>query len=293
MVNPGPWQDGIFKGANLCVVGNINRDIKLAPITPGNYLFEDGETPVEWTAESVGGGGANSACAAAALGARAGFLGKVGADGLGQRLEDVLVRHGVSAHLSRSVECVTGTSVNLAFTGGHRHFFSSLPNNEALSFADLDLAALHGYDHLHRADVWFSAPMLQGGNEQLFHYARKLGIRTSLDVNWDPQWGGSMNSETIRERKLAVRKVLPSVNLVHGNTRELMEFTGATDLENSLRLLEEWGVEAVIVHLGAAGAGYYERGCSGECPVRAGHATGKQHRNRGCSQRLHDAARSL
>jgi sugar/nucleoside kinase (ribokinase family) len=260
MLNEEPLSDQIFKTANLCVVGNINRDIKLAPLTPGSYLFEDGETPVEWTAESVGGGGANSACAAAALEARVGFLGKVGSDGLGHRLEEVLVRHGVTAHLSRSAACSTGTSVNLAFTDGRRHFLSSLPNNEALSFEDLDLKALHGYDHMHRADVWFSVPMLQGGNEQLFRYARKLGIRTSLDINWDPQWGTSSNPETIRERKLAVRKLLPWVNLAHGNTRELMEFTGAGDLESSLRQLEEWGVEAVIIHLGAGGAGCYERG---------------------------------
>ena len=259
-MNDEPLNHEVFKSANLCVVGNINRDVKLAPVAPGNYLFEDGETPVEWTSESVGGGGANSACAAAALGARVGFLGKVGTDGLGQRLEEVLVRHGVTAHLNRSAACMTGTSVNLAFTDGHRHFLSSLPNNEALSFKDLDLKALDGYDHMHRADVWFSVPMLQGGNEQLFRYARQLGIRTSLDINWDPQWGTSSNPETIRERKLAVRKLLPWVNLVHGNTRELMEFTGAGDLEGSLRQLEEWGVEAVVIHLGAGGAGYYERG---------------------------------
>jgi sugar/nucleoside kinase (ribokinase family) len=259
-LNHEPLSDEVFKTANLCVVGNINRDVKLAPIAPGNYLFEDGETPVTWTTESVGGGGANSACAAAALGARVGFLGKVGTDGLGQRLEEVLVRHGVTAHLSRSAACMTGTSVNLAFTDGHRHFLSSLPNNEALSFEDLDLTALHGYDHLHRADVWFSAPMLQCGNEQLFRYARNLGIRTSLDINWDPQWGDRTDPEIIRERKRAVRKLLPWVNLVHGNTRELMEFTGAGDLDGSLRLLEEWDVEAVIIHLGPGGAGYYEQG---------------------------------
>jgi sugar/nucleoside kinase (ribokinase family) len=240
--------------------GNINRDVKIAPIVPGQHIFQDGETSVEWTAESVGGGGANTACAAAALGARVGFLGKVGADGLGKRLEEVLVRHGVAAHLSRSADCATGTSVNLAFTDGHRHFLSSLPNNGALGLEDLELPALRGYDHMHRADVWFSGPMLQGGNERLFRYAREQGIRTSLDINWDPQWGSSANPETIRARKLAVRKLLPWVNLAHGNRRELMEFTGADDLETSLRSLEEWGVEAVVVHLGAGGAGCYQQG---------------------------------
>jgi sugar/nucleoside kinase (ribokinase family) len=266
MLNHEPLSDEVFKTANLCVVGNINRDIKLAPIQAGPHIFEDGETPLDWTAESVGGGGANSACAAAALGARVGFLGKVGGDELGRRLEEVLLRHRVTPHLSRSAKCATGTSVNLAFTDGHRHFLSSLPNNEALSFEDLDLKALHGYDHLHRADVWFSRPMLGDGNERLFNYARKLGMRTSLDINWDPQWNTSANPETVGERKLALRKILPLVDMAHGNTRELMEFTGAADLDGSLRQLEDWGVESVVIHLGAGGAGYYERGALAVVP---------------------------
>ncbi len=55
-------------------------------------------------------------------------------------------------------------------------------------------------------------------------------------------------------------KALPWVSLAHGNTRELMEFTGAESLQASLRQLEQWGVEGVVVHLGAEGSGYYERG---------------------------------
>jgi len=255
-----PLTDEAFKGAKLCVVGNINRDVKLAPVVAGEHLFADGETSVDWTAESVGGGGANTACAAAALGARVGFLGKVGDDSLGRRLEDVLTRHGVKAYLTHSAGCATGTSVNLAFKDGHRHFLSCLPNNEALSFDDLNLEALAEYDHMHRADVWFSGPMLQGGNEQLFRHARQIGLRTSLDINWDPQWSIPANLKNIHARKRAVQQLLPLVNLVHGNRRELMEFTGANDLDNSLRALEAWGVEAVVVHLGSDGAGYYERG---------------------------------
>jgi len=252
-------KEEIFQAADLCVVGNINRDVRLAPLEADDCLFEDGETTVEWTSESVGGGGANSACAAAALGARAGLLAKMGADSLGRRLEETLVRHGVHAHLTKSTACATGTSVAVSFTSGHRHFISSLPNNESLAFEDLPLAALEGYTHLFRADVWFSAPMLAGGNERLFQHARARGMRVSLDLNWDPHWGVSSPAE-VHERKLAVRRLLPCVNLAHGNARELREFTEADDLETSLCRLEEWGVEGVVVHLGSEGAGYYQNG---------------------------------
>jgi sugar/nucleoside kinase (ribokinase family) len=249
----------IFQAANLCVVGNVNRDVRLAPLAPGEHLFQDGETTVEWTSETVGGGGANSACAAAALGARVGLLAKIGADNLGRRLEETLVRHGVNAHLTKSAACATGTSVNVSFTSGHRHFISSLPNNESLAFEDLQLAALDRYTHLFRADVWFSASMLADGNDRLFRYAQARGMRVSLDLNWDPHWGVS-SPEEVHERKLSVRRLLPCVNLAHGNVRELEEFAEAGDLESSLCRLEEWGVEGVVVHLGPEGAGYYHNG---------------------------------
>ena len=172
----------LFSAANICIVGNVNRDIKISPIPAGNYLFADGETTVTSVTETVGGGGANSALAAAALGARVAFLGRVGADGLGDRLERTLTSHGISAYLKKASGCPTGTSVNLTFTSGHRHFLSSLPNNASLAFEDLDLLALEGFDHLLRADIWFSDAMLYGGHERLFRQAREAGRRISMNL---------------------------------------------------------------------------------------------------------------
>jgi 2-dehydro-3-deoxygluconokinase len=248
-----------FSAANICIIGNINRDIKTTPIPPGGYLFADGETSVASITETVGGGGANSALAASALGARVGFLGRVGADWLGDRLERTLTSHGVLAYLKKVAGCPTGTSVNLTFTSGQRHFLSSLPNNASLAFEDLDLSALHGFDHLLRADLWFSEAMLEGGNERLFRHARQAGMRISMDLNWDPRWGVGSPAE-LQKRKEAVRRLLPLVDLVHGNTQELNEFADSSDLQQSLRALENWGAGAVVVHLGAKGAGYYYHG---------------------------------
>jgi 2-dehydro-3-deoxygluconokinase len=251
--------DRVFAESSLCVVGNINRDIKTAPMPAGEHLFADGETSVASIAETIGGGGANSAFAAASLGARVAFLGKVGADSLGDRLERTLTNHGLATHLARTKNHPTGTSIALSFDTGHRHFISCLPANEALGFGDLDLDALGGYRHLLRADIWFSEAMLFEGNRTLFQTARELGIPVSIDLNWDPKWG-RVPADEIRGRKQAVRDVLPLVNLAHGNVRELTEFADAPDFETSLRSLADWGAEAVAVHLGSKGAGYYHRG---------------------------------
>lgn len=249
----------LFSRTRLGVVGNLNRDIKTAPLRAGVHLFEDGETSVAAIHETVGGGAANSACTAAALGATVAFLGKVGADALGERLEAVLRRQGIATHLVRDATVATGTTVNLNYESGQRHFISALPNNAALRVEELDLGVLSGCDHLLRADVWFSEPLLFGGNALLFAAARAAGTAISLDLNWDPQWGVA-SAATVQRRKAAVRALLPLVTLAHGNARELCAFSEAPDLAAALERLEAWGVEAVVVHLGAAGAGYYHQG---------------------------------
>jgi sugar/nucleoside kinase (ribokinase family) len=267
----------LFAGCSVCVAGNINRDIKLLDVAASTGLLRDGETPVAQVTETIGGGGANSACAAAALGARVHFAGKLGGDPLGIQLRRAMQRHGVKTWLARDPHCLTGTSVALGYNNGHRHFLSCLPNNQKLRFEDLQLGALNGCPHLLRADVWFSKSMLMEGNRRLFSEARKRGVRTSLDINFDPVWSTGMTRE-IQHRKELLRKVLDLVDLAHGNVKELCEFTDAPQLGKALQKLEAWGVGAVVVHLGIKGAGYYRKGELVVEPAnrarRAVHSTG-------------------
>src|SRR5436190_12735236 len=129
-------EESLFHSARLCVVGNINRDIRTAPISSGPALFEDGETSTAFIRETLGGGGANSALAARNLGAAVTFAGKIGSDTLGERLEKKLAKHGIKSFLVKDPQHATGTSVNLVFDSGHRHFVSSLPSSAAFTFED-------------------------------------------------------------------------------------------------------------------------------------------------------------
>jgi len=249
----------IFQGSRLCVVGNICRDVKTAPIQNAERLLGDGETPTAFIVETLGGGGANSALFAAGLGATTCFAGKLGDDALGAKLEQTLAGRGVVPWVRRDPAVATGSSLVLTFANGCRHFISHQPNNDTLELADIDLAMLSGGGHLLRADVWFSQSMLDGGNAQLLQAARDAGLATSLDLNWDPFWGSGDQSRT-KARKESVRKVLPLVDLVHGNVNELKVFADSTDLPGTLQRLTAWGAGAVVIHRGDQGAGYYCRG---------------------------------
>jgi len=113
---PMMLEPSLFAGSDLCVVGAICRDVKTAPIPPGDYLFHDGETSIEGLSETIGGGGANSAGIAANLGAKSRFAGVVGDDELGERLGRALERCGVECFLKPFPGVATGTTVNLVYS---------------------------------------------------------------------------------------------------------------------------------------------------------------------------------
>ena len=191
------------------------------------------------------------------IGRQVRFVGKVGADALAERLRQALENHGVRTYLACDGQAETGTTVALGFSTGHRHFLSCLPNNESLTFEDIDLAALDGCTHLLRADVWFSPAMLDGRQSATVgSEARHRSVTTSLDINFDPCWS-SAPPDAIAHRKQLLRSVLSLVDIAHGNIRELCEFTDSPDLDAALMRLDGWGVQTRGRAHGGTGAGYY------------------------------------
>ncbi|HVP18762.1 MAG TPA: carbohydrate kinase family protein [Spirochaetia bacterium] len=252
----------------IAVVGNINLDVKTSRIATSPGIMADGETSIEDIHESIGGGGANTAVAAAIMGARVHFCGCIGSDELGKRLVRHLRSIGVTPHV-KAVPVSTGRSIAMSWDNGHRHFISSLPNTALLDVTAVDVPALAraGCMHLYRADIWFSEPMLYGGNRALFKECRQAGMETSIDVNWDPRWNAGLESGEVRKRIDAVKETLPLASYVHGNEREIMFFCGSQTIERAARSLVEWGAAALIVHKGARGCAAFINGGWIEIPA--------------------------
>ena len=107
---PGPGRGAVapwsmrrsFAGGRLCVVGNICRDVKIAPIAPDERLF-----PRRRNADASSSSKPSAAAgpivrwSAAGLGAEVRFAGKVGDDALGTRLEAALLARGVRSFVRR------------------------------------------------------------------------------------------------------------------------------------------------------------------------------------------------
>ena len=252
----------------FAVVGNINLDLRTSPIAPSAALFSDGETSIGGIQETIGGGGANTAVAAAIMGGQAHFCGCLGDDELGRRLAGRMRDFGVITHLAVK-PVATGRSIALCWNNHQRHFLSSLPNNARLAEQDVDVAALAaaGCRHLYRADIWFSEQMLSGGNEGLLRTARAAGIEASVDINWDPYWSQGREAPAVVSRIESLRTALAHVTWVHGNERELLFFTGAREIRDAAQRLLDQGAGGVIIHRGARGSAALSGGVWTEIPA--------------------------
>ena len=245
----------MVKPLAIAIVGNVNLDIKTAPIAAGESLLGDGETSVEEIYESIGGGGALTAVAAARMGSAVTFCGAIGDDPLGQRLQSVLQKHGVQPRLITK-PAATGKSIALNLANVHRHFLSCLPSAALLEAADVNLDALSGdgCNHLYRADIWFAPRMLAEGNHQILQATRLQGIKNSIDINWDPYWSAGREDSTVKQRIETVRRLLALVDYVHGNQRELCFFAGCDDLPSAAIWFVSHGAAHLIVHRGSEGS---------------------------------------
>lgn len=247
--------EGITAPPAIAVVGNINLDIKTGPIPSDPRLFRDGETSVAEIYEAVGGGGAIAAVAAASMGGKVLFCGAVGADALGERLRAFLAGCGVTPRLAVK-QAATGRSIALNWDRHQRHFVSCLPSASLLDAGDVDVTALAdaGCRHLYRADLWFAPRMLAEGNLRLLAEARRLGMQTSIDVNWDPHWHAGRDDPQVQQRIAAVTRLLPEATYAHGNERELRFFSAAASLDDAAKWFFARGAQTLIVHLGPGGS---------------------------------------
>ncbi|MGW5051229.1 ribokinase [Actinokineospora sp. NPDC004072] len=120
----------------VAVLGSANADLVVdVPRRPGG-----GETVLGSDVRVLPGGkGANTAVAAARLGASVVFIGAVGADGHGSLLRSSLTTAGVDVSRLRTVERPTGAAFITVTADGENSIVVSPGANAALTPADVDL----------------------------------------------------------------------------------------------------------------------------------------------------------
>jgi fructokinase len=198
-----------------------------------------------------GGAPANAAVAAARLGARSAFIGKVGDDAFGHHLVDVMRANGVDTRGIRFDREARTTLAFIAKPDANTQEFVFYRNPGAdtrLRPDELDRELLQWTRVLHFGSLSLGAEPIRSATWEALKLARQGGALISFDVNYRPSlW------ESPQQALDQVRSMIPHVDLVKVNEIELELLTGSQESAASRRLLE-LGPRLVVVTLGPLGS---------------------------------------
>lgn len=226
-------------------------------------------------AANPGGAPANLAVAAARLGASTAFIGKVGTDSFGTFLRTTLIENhvDVTGMVTDPRNRTTLAVVALDKTGERTFSFYRDPSADVnLSADEISEEQLKNTKFLHFGSVSLTTDPARGATL----YAAETAKNHGAIISYDPNYRASLWSDeaTAIERML---EPLPMVDVLKVSDEELPLLTGTHDLEAGSRILADKGIAMVLVTLGANGAFYRFKGCTGHIPgvkVKVGDTNG-------------------
>jgi len=227
------------------VAGEANADLLIDGIARLEFEKEKLATDMNLV---LGGSSSIFAFNLARLGAKVGFAGIVGDDFFGHFVEQRLRWAGVDTHaLQRRRKVKTGLTI-WCNQGGKRAGITYAGSMALLRARDVPDATLRSTRHIH-VGAYFLLENLHPGAAGLFRKARKLGLTTSLDCNYDPseKWDSG------------IRGVLKFTDIFFPNETEALRLTNCRDIERAARELSKL-VRIAAVKLGASGAIVYTEG---------------------------------
>ena len=178
------------------------------------------------------------------LGAKAAFMGRLGQDGFGDYVLSALESHGVDvSRVRRTAECGTSATVVLISEDGERTFLHHLGANVLTSESDVDFDLVAQAKVLH----WGGASITPGLDGEpigrVFQKARAMGVKTSMDTCFDGKglWFPH------------IQHALPHLDIAMSSIEEARHYTGKETPEEIADFYRSFGVETVLVKMGAEG----------------------------------------
>lgn len=240
---------------DILAVGEILIDLTQTGTTPQGIPQFDA---------NPGGAPANLAVAAARLGAKTAFAGKVGDDSFGVFLKNCLVENGVdvSGLVTDPIQHTTLAVVSVDAAGERTFSFYRDPSADVdLSVEDLSPEQLKNTRVLHFGSVSLTAEPARSATLHAVRTAKEMGAVISYDPNY--------RANLWPDRETAVARMLEPLELVDilkVSDEELPLLTGTDSLEEGTAALAEKGISLIFVTCGPNGAFYRFLGRTGHVP---------------------------
>ncbi len=229
-----------MKNIDVLVVGELNVDIILDQI---DGLPEVGKEKIaKKLTVTLGSSSAIFASNLSTLGANVAFLGKIGTDNHAKIVKTSLVERGVNTNLIiETPDHKTGLTIvmnydmdraNITYPGAMNYLVEAEITDKILAQAK----------HLHVSSV-FMQLALKDDIISLFERAKKLGLSTSLDPQWDPteKWD------------LDIEKLFPLIDVFLPNTKEFQFITKTNDILAAIAKVKNYA-NVIVIKDGEHGA---------------------------------------
>jgi len=228
------------KTFDVLVIGELNIDLILNNIAAfpvmGKEILADEMTV------TLGSSSAIFANNLSVLGTKVSYLGKLGKDNFADQICDTLEGSNVDiGNIIKTPDFQTGLTVAMNFDNDRAMVTYPGAMND-LRIKDITDEALNSASHMHLSSV-FLQEGLKPDVIEVFKRAKKLGLTTSLDPQWDPHEKWDVNLENL----------LPYVDVFLPNESEITAFTGRGTIEEALESIKPF-CNVVVIKNGVEGA---------------------------------------
>ena len=227
------------KTLDAIVAGDANVDLLLSG---ARQLVDGKELLIDDASLLLGGSSGITAFNLARLGAKVGFVGYVGDDLFGRFVRERLEWAGIDVALLRTVASPKSGITIWATNGSFKAGLTYTGTIAMLRAKDVSSAYLARARHLH-VGAYFLQTKLHRGAPALFRRARRLGLTTSLDGNWDASEKWDSN----------IRATLAHTDIFFPNEDEALRMTRRKSVRAAAEALAEFA-RVVVVKRGGHGA---------------------------------------
>ncbi len=234
------------KKFDVLVVGELNVDLILNKIDSFPEMGKE-KLAGEMTL-TLGSSSAIFASNISSLGAKVSFVGKIGQDSFGDLVLDSLKKKNVNTDFIISdKKSKTGATIVLNYDED-RAMVTHPGAMEELTINDISSEYLSAAKHLHISSI-FLQPKIKENILDLLVKAKKAGLTTSLDPQWDPN----------EKWDIDLRKLLPFIDVFLPNETEVTHLTKEPDVEKALKLLAPFA-NLIVVKMGSKGSALLRNG---------------------------------
>jgi sugar/nucleoside kinase (ribokinase family) len=227
------------KKLDVIVVGELNIDLVLWDVPMPEYEKEKLATDMRF---AMGSSSAITAHNLATIGSKVGFIGKAGKDNFGDFMITQLKTGGVETErIIEDPKLKTGATIVLA-NPPKKALLTYMGAMTAMTINDIDWDYIAQARHLHLGCYYLQTGLL-ADVPKLFARAKKLGLTTSLDTNWDP-------SEEWDKR---IYQVLEHTDIFFPNDDEAIRIAHTLSLEEAIEKLKRM-VTVLVIKKGNEGA---------------------------------------